>query len=151
MAYSSKCSVCTHRHADRINDMLRRRALGESDITFRRVMGVVSDLGGPDVTECALSRHASKHFDINAEGARRAAEQYANAADQVAAQKLTDVEVLDKLIARGLVLMDSGDIQPDTKDIIAAVKVKNATILKDENPIEALFAMVADSMGGGEE
>lgn len=140
--YSAKCSVCTHKDAELINDMLRRRALGESTITLTSIVEQMEQFGRP-ITLCALSRHASNHFDVAAEGRRRAAEQFEHASGQVAEKTYTDLTVLDAIRDKAMQLMESGEIRPDIKDMIAAIGTKHGKVMKEANPVAELFDLVA--------
>lgn len=151
MGFSSRCKICTHPHAERINDWLLRRSLGEDGLTLEVIATKVADLGGPEVTICGLSRHASKHFDVGVEGRKRAANQYNEAADTVAKKALTDLEVMDEIITIGLAAIRDGSLKPDVKDMINAVKTKHGSIMKDENPLDALISLVAETARDGDD
>ena len=144
MGFSSRCGICTHPQAELINNMLRRKALGDTSITHRHIMRVVAEAGGPVLTEWGLSRHASKHFDVHAEARKRAAEMYEQAADEGAEKVVSDLEFLDHLRDRAFELLEKGDLKPDLKDALQAINIKHGKVMKNDDPLQALVDMVAD-------
>lgn len=145
--YSPKCSVCTHKDVELVNDLLRRRALGEVGISHKYILDQLEQFGRP-ITACALSRHASRHFDVAAEGRRRAAEQFMRASDDVAQKTYNDLQALDAIRDKVMQLLDEGELRPDVKDLIAAIGTKHGKVMKESNPIAELFDLVAETAQG---
>ncbi|MDT8434699.1 MAG: hypothetical protein RQ731_08095 [Anaerosomatales bacterium] len=141
--YNSRCSICTHRHAQLINDFLRRKALGEDGVTFPYIAKAVAKLGGPEVTESALCRHAKKHFDIDKQAADLAAEMFAGSVEEVAAKKVSDAEFLDRIIQAANQMLDSSELRPDLSDAIKAVQTKHRDVLNNADPVTVLLELVS--------
>lgn len=95
VGYSARCKVCNSEHRAEVE---RRKEQGDS-------LAVIAEFlrgKGESVSKASVRRHFVEHFPVKQEAAKRYAEQSQTVMTGAIEKRLTDVEMLDELIARSM-------------------------------------------------
>lgn len=95
VGYSARCKLCNSEHRAEVE---RRKEQGDSLAAIVAFM----KQHGESISKTAVHRHFVEHFPVKQEAAKRYAEQSQTVLTEAVDKRLTDVEMLDELIARSM-------------------------------------------------